>query len=137
MYRLPNYFCTHCLCYFSWRDIESESNVIKNLLILIQLYKETKNLWSYLTLVLKGMYSNFQKGFVVVGWNLFYQNIQFIKLGYNKTFTLLNYTFSIFIYCNEGFLTKHLCILVPAPLWYLNCINFLQCCRKCICLVSL
>ena len=26
-------------------------------------------------------------------------------------------------------LTKHLCILMPAPLWYLICINFLHWCR--------
>ena len=27
--------------------------------------------------------------------------------------------------------TKHLCILVPLPLWHLICINFLQWCRLC------
>ena len=27
--------------------------------------------------------------------------------------------------------TKHLCIIVPAPLWYLNCTNFMQWWRKC------
>ena len=31
--------------------------------------------------------------------------------------------------------TKHLCILVPAPLWYLICINFLHWCKKNILLV--
>ena len=29
------------------------------------------------------------------------------------------------------YIDKHLCILVPAPLWHRICINFLQCCRLC------
>ena len=36
--------------------------------------------------------------------------------AYNNIDTILNIT-----------PIKYLCILVPAPLWYLICINFLQC----------
>ena len=35
----------------------------------------------------------------------------------------------LYVTCNP---TKHLCSLVPAPIWHLICINFLQLCKICI-----